>query len=136
MKLVIDTNEIFSFFNPRSHARSMAFRNDIELHAPAFALEELEHIKPLILARFLVSEQNYVFTTKLLKSIISFSPDVAYEGVMERSKELSPDPNDADFFALALTLKCPIWSEDAALKNQNEIDIYSTQELSKLLEWA
>lgn len=38
------------------------------------------------------------------------------------------------YFALALKLKCPIWSNDKKLKEQNIITIYHTHELSKLNE--
>lgn len=46
-------------------------------------------------------------------------------------KKISPDPNDADYFALALMLKCPIWSNDKELLKQNVVRIYSTGELIK-----
>ena len=35
------------------------------------------------------------------------------------------------YFALALKLNCPIWSEDKALKKQSKVKVYSTSELLK-----
>ncbi|MBN2517441.1 MAG: hypothetical protein JXB14_01210 [Candidatus Altiarchaeota archaeon] len=51
---------------------------------------------------------------------------------MEKARNLSPDPNDSEYFALALKLGCPIWSNDKALKKQDVVRVYSTKELSEL----
>ncbi len=40
-----------------------------------------------------------------------------------------PDENDIIYFALALKLKCCIWSNDKALKRQDRIMVLSTKEL-------
>jgi predicted nucleic acid-binding protein len=114
----------------------MAMRNDIELHAPAFALEEIEHIKPIVMKRFSISAENFNMLLRLLKSVIKFYPDGEYRDMLDRAMELSPDPEDADFFALALKLKCPLWSEDRLLKSQTAVEIYSTSELAKVFEWV
>jgi len=50
------------------------------------------------------------------------------------AEKISPDPNDLMYFALALKLKCPIWSNDKELKKQNEVIIYSTEDLTRELE--
>lgn len=49
-----------------------------------------------------------------------------------RAKEISPDKNDIAYFALALKLKCPIWTNDKKLKDQDEIKVYSTSELIEI----
>jgi predicted nucleic acid-binding protein len=135
MKLVIDTNEIFSFFNPKSLARSMVMRRDMELYAPAFALEELLRIKPVIMRRFSVSGDNMELVLGLLRAFITFVDERDYAYMSDRARALSPDPDDADFLALALKLNCPLWSEDRLLKNQKAVEVYSTLELAKILEW-
>jgi predicted nucleic acid-binding protein len=49
--------------------------------------------------------------------------------VMGRAKEQCPDPNDKDYFALALKLGCPIWSNDKELKKQGSVKVYTTEEI-------
>jgi predicted nucleic acid-binding protein len=36
---------------------------------------------------------------------------------MERAREICPDENDGDYFAVALELNCAIWSNDKKLKD-------------------
>lgn len=49
------------------------------------------------------------------------------------AKNISPDAKDAPYFALAMRLKCPIWSNDKDLKKQNSVEIYSTDDLVRML---
>lgn len=52
---------------------------------------------------------------------------------MSEALQVSPDPDDAEYFASALKLNCPIWSEDKLLKKQTRVEVLSTPELlSKL----
>lgn len=41
-----------------------------------------------------------------------------------------------DFFALALKLNCPIWSNENLHKKQSKVKIYSTSELIKELSFS
>ncbi|PIN85274.1 MAG: hypothetical protein COV47_03030 [Candidatus Diapherotrites archaeon CG11_big_fil_rev_8_21_14_0_20_37_9] len=43
-------------------------------------------------------------------------------------KKISPDPKDVPYFALALKLRCPIWTNDKLLKKQKKVKIISTSE--------
>jgi predicted nucleic acid-binding protein len=51
------------------------------------------------------------------------------EECFQRAKELSPDPKDALYFAIALKLKIGIWTNDKRLRDQTEISILGTSEL-------
>ena len=49
---------------------------------------------------------------------------------LEEAEKICPDPDDVAYFALALKIKCGIWSQDKELKkNQNIIQVYSTEDL-------
>ncbi|MEK6954273.1 MAG: PIN domain-containing protein [Candidatus Micrarchaeota archaeon] len=52
-----------------------------------------------------------------------------YSSLMHQAKSICPDPDDIQYFALALKLGCPIWSNDKALKEQNTVEVISTGEL-------
>ena len=45
MKLVVDTSELFSFFNELSKARELSLIPALELHSPSFSLDELKNKK-------------------------------------------------------------------------------------------
>jgi predicted nucleic acid-binding protein len=49
------------------------------------------------------------------------------------AEEISPDPDDVVYFAVALAHRCPIWTNDRALKNQRKVKILSTRDLAELL---
>jgi len=44
-------------------------------------------------------------------------PVSEYKDFRQEAESISPDPNDMQYFALALKLCCPIWSND---KNAEE----------------
>ncbi|MBS3175821.1 hypothetical protein J4457_01145 [Candidatus Woesearchaeota archaeon] len=58
-------------------------------------------------------------------------PIVSY---FDDAENLTPDPDDMAYFAIALRLNCAIWSNDKKLKEQNKIKVYHTHELTKIDE--
>jgi len=67
---------------------------------------------------------DYVFESNI--NIISKN---YFSSFLQKAEIISPDPDDCAYFALALKLKCGIWSNDKDLKNQNIVNIYSTKDL-------
>jgi len=57
-------------------------------------------------------------------TIVSKSPKNEYEEFVK----------DIDFFALALMLSCPIWSNDKLLKKQSKVIIFNTKEIIELID--
>lgn len=133
MRIVIDTPEIFSFFNEKSKARELSLLPNLELHSPVFSLDEIKEHKSDILERFSLSNVQFALIEKLLNVVIKFAKENEYSEFISEAKSISPDPNDVDFFAFALKLNCPIWSEDKELKKQSKVKVYSTSELLKEL---
>lgn len=134
MKLVIDTNEIFSFFNEKSKARSISLIPELELYSPSFSLDEIEEHKSEILERFSLSETQFLLIKKLLRVVVKFDREEEYAKFLSDAKQISPDPEDIDFFALALKLNCSLWSEDKLLKQQSKVKVFSTDELMEFLD--
>jgi predicted nucleic acid-binding protein len=69
-----------------------------------------------------------------LKEKIKIIPEEEFLIFRDKAEQLCPDEKDITYFALALYLKCPIWSNERKLKEQNEIKIYATHELIRLFE--
>ena len=53
---------------------------------------------------------------------------------LPRAKEICPDRDDVAYFALALKLRCPLWSNDKKLKEQSTVAVLSTKEFLKLVQ--
>jgi len=87
------------------------------LYSPTFALTELETHNDVIIKRFSLTKIQYSVIIKLLQTVVNFFEEKEYETFFPKAKKVSPDPDDRDFFALSFSLNCPLWSNDADLKN-------------------
>lgn len=59
MKLVVDTNILFTFFWKDAVAMQLFIFQDLELYAPAFALEEIEKYNLEIKKRANISDKGF-----------------------------------------------------------------------------
>lgn len=135
MELVIDANVIFSaLISTGGKTCDLLFSDEISLFAPEFLKEEFEKHKQEILLKSKLAEVDFELALSLIFSRIKIIPGSEFGSFIQQAKEVCPDPNDAEYFALALKQGCPIWSNDKELKNQKNIKIYSTQELLEPLD--
>jgi len=129
MELVVDTNIMYSFFWEKSLTRKLLMKMDLKLFSPEFALEEINAHKPDILKKTKISESKFQQIRKDLAIAVIFVPLKEYKEFLKTASLTSPDPNDSDFFALALKLNVPLWSNDSLLKKQTKIKVLSTSDL-------
>jgi len=129
MKIVVDTNVLFSYFWKFSITRKILMHQDMELFAPEFALEEINKYKKDIMNKNNLNYEEFEHIKFNLAIAIKFISLEEYSKSLKTALKISPDPNDIDFFALAIKLKLPIWSNDTKLKKQNKIEIITTTEL-------
>lgn len=69
---------------------------------------------------------------KILKKKIRIVPGEEFIKYREKAEMICPDEKDITYSALALSLKCPLWSNEKKLKEQNQVEVYATHELMKL----
>lgn len=131
MEIVIDANVLFSILIKHGKTEDIIFEAGLKIYAPEFLFEEFEKHRDYILEKTERSEAEFDELMERLKSRISTIPNEETSELIGLAEKISPDPNDADYFALALKLKCPIWSNDKELLKQNVVRIYSTGELIK-----
>ena len=135
MEVVLDANIIFSALIKDSYIRHFLLLSGYAFYLPEFVFEEIsKHINTLIEKTMLTeTEIKQILDEIILRTNIKILPFAEFEEYAEKAKQISPDPNDIHYFALALKLKCFIWSNDKKLKEQNVIKIYSTEEIMKLI---
>ena len=131
MDLVIDANILFAALIKQSKTIELLLNKKFQLFAPELFLDEFEKYKDAILTKTYRTEKEFKEIINDLKEIIDIVPNKETENYIEEAKNFCPDEGDIDYFALALKLKCPIWSNDKKLKEQDKIKIYSTEELNK-----
>lgn len=132
MKLIVDANVLFTILIKNGDTKNIFFLKDLELFAPSVIFEELEKYKEFILEKteFNSEEFNNLFQTLKRKIIVISSKELS--NFIELAREISPDINDAMYFASALKLNCPIWTNDKKLSAQNDVRIYSTTDLIRV----
>jgi len=134
MKLVADANILFSFFKKDSSTRKIISRFDtFELFTPSFCVKEILKYKEVIRQKSRISEKTFKELLEELSIFVKIVPLPEYSEFLSKAKDICPDPNDVDFFALALKLDCPIWSNDTKLKQQSVVKVLSTKELIRFL---
>lgn len=132
MLLVANANVLFSFFNSKSRAREIVLLEDVKLFSPDFLLKEIERHGGEIREKFGLNERQFTLTLELLKTAVDLVPLREFEEFVEDAKKTSPDEYDVPYFALAMKLGIGIWSNDKALKKQSKVNVFSTEDLSKL----
>ena len=133
MKAVIDANILFAdFISSEGVTRELLFSKDLELVSPEFLLEEIDKYRPLLKEKTGCSEVELNIVLSAILSRIIIIPSIEYESARPKARAISPDPNDSEYFALALKLSCPLWSNDKRLKSQKEVKVLSTSEILKL----
>lgn len=69
----------------------------------------------------------------LLSEVIEVIQEFEYEKFIPEALKLLPKhPKDAPYFALALKLHTPIWSNEKRFKQQSTVKVFKTHELKKL----
>ena len=134
MKLVIDANIIFSCFIKNGKSSELLINPLFELYTPDFVFEEIDKYSDVILKKTHRTWDEFIELISVFNGlIIVISPEFIKDNLIIAEK-ICPDFKDVPYFALALKLNCPIWSNDKALKLQDIIKIYSTEELVRKLE--
>ncbi len=135
MKLVVDANVLMSaLIATEGRTCELLFRENLELYAPAFLMEEVTEHKAEILSRSRLSEEDLSLFISLLRPRILFVGKEASARYLPKARRISPNPDDTEYLALALSLRCALWSNDKRLKRQGEVKVYTTTELLDLVQ--
>src|SRR3989338_4248461 len=133
MNFIIDANIIFSAIIKEGTNAKLLFEKNIQLYSPDFFSEEYLKYINYLQEKTKRTREELIQILHILQDIIVIIPEEEYEDYIEKAKTISPDNGDSIYFALAMKLKCPIWSNDKKLKEQDEVSIISTTELMQLL---
>ena len=137
--LIMDASILFSFFKKNSGRRIIMEELSefgCKLISPEFAFKELADNKERIKKFGKANGLAFAFIFSLLDSKVESFPKESYKDFMPEANKISPhggQTEDDPYFALALALNCPIWSDEAAFKQQSRVKVFTTEGLFKLL---
>ncbi|ASJ12790.1 PIN domain-containing protein [Thermococcus thioreducens] len=136
LKLVVDTNVLFSIFKKESQTRKLIYLSayELELHSPLFAIGELKNYRDVIIRKAKISDVQFYEILYEMGERIRLWPIKDYAEFISLAERITPDPDDVPFVALSLKLNAPLWSNDKRLKKITQIHVVNTSELIKLLE--
>lgn len=134
--LVADANILFSFFRHDSVRRYLIeelLNRGCELVSPDFVLKELLNDKQKVMRFAGIDDLEYSFLYTLLTEEIKVFPKTEYDKFLPEAHKISPHDSAKDnpYFALALSKRIPIWSDEKAFKKQSKVKVYTTSELLK-----
>lgn len=130
MQLVIDANPFIAGFLRDSASRRIILSEKVVLFSPSWLLEEFQRNEPVLKNKF-PSSSNFSETKDILLRFIKIVPKAEYAGFISEASRLAKHVKDVPYFALALHLNCPIWSEEKSFKSQTKVRVHSTSEMVK-----
>ncbi|MBD3314039.1 PIN domain-containing protein [Candidatus Woesearchaeota archaeon] len=133
MDLIVDANILFAALIKESASYDLLFVEHFHLYAPEFIFKEIEKHRAEILKKTERTPDDFRRLLDILKRRLNLVPFEELVPFVRNAEETSPDPDDMVYFALALKLNIPIWSNDKKLKEQEEVKVYSTEEIMKLV---
>lgn len=132
MQIIIDSNIIMAMLISPGKPIDLFFDSKLSIYAPQLLFEELKNHKDEILEKSRLNDEEFEWLYVILKYNITLIPEEDFLGYREKAEEICPDKKDIVYFALALHLQCPLWSNEKALKKQEHILVYATHELMEL----
>src|SRR3989344_6754739 len=135
MQIVIDANPVIALLiKPNNATVELMFLEELEIFAPELLFDEIEQNKDIVIKKSGMTDEEFNKFLSILKKRINIVPEAEFLKFRGKSGEICPDEKDITYFALALDLKCPIWSNEKRLKNQNHVNVYATHELIEMFE--
>ncbi len=128
MRIVIDANVVIAMLIKPGKPIDVFFSEELELYAPETLLAEIEKYEKLIKTKTKLQANELEEFLSIIKKKISLIPEKQFLENRKEAEEASPDPKDAPYFALALYLNSPIWSNDKKIKEQTIVTVYATHE--------
>lgn len=120
MKVVVDTNKIFSSLIPKySKTRDTLLESDIYFYSPNFVFVELfKHKEKLLKYCKLTEIEFYSYLNGIINNIHFIIPDYISIESRQIAYDLCYDIDlkDTPFVALAIDINAKLWSADKKLK--------------------
>ncbi len=134
MELIIDANILISaLIATKGGTYDLIFNDRFKLYSPEYLIEEFNKYKSEILSKSGLDEVDFELFMSLISSRIEFIPKSEFKQFISTAEKITPDPNDAEYFALALKYRCAVWSNDKKLKKQDKVKVYSTNEIMGMI---
>jgi len=137
MRIIVDTNIIFSALIKQGKTRTILTNPVIEFFIIEFAIKEIRKYKTLVTDKSGLTDEEFEIMLSLLMGNIKVIDKKQTKEKIAESKQLieETDPKDVPILACALAIPNDgLWTEDKHLKKQDKAKIYNTQEMIELMK--
>lgn len=131
----MDANVILSAIIGGKASRVFTEAQGIEFITTANVLDEIREYIPVLSRKKGLNRNVMELTLSLLPLTVVAKEKYASRIPAARDLIGQRDPDDAELLALALTVDCPVWSNDNDLKNLKEIKVYPTAVMLRRLDY-
>jgi len=132
MRIVVDSNILFSALIKNGGMRKLLFEIEEDLLTPDIVFVEIEKYKEELIEKSGLSWEELQTALHLILRRVSVIADDQLVAFQQEAWELVKEhsPEDVLFIACALAFeKSILWSDDKKLKRQNKIIVLNTQEI-------
>ena len=131
--VVVDANILISLLIAKGSKQELFFSEHVTPHSPELVLFEIGKYWKRISEGSGVPEDELKLAFSGIRKQLITLPLSEIKPWLREAERISPDKDDTEYFALALKLNCPIWSEDKLLKKQSIVKVLNTPELLTVL---
>lgn len=137
MKLVLDTNILFSALIAGGKTRKIIITGNQNLHEPEYTFTELEKHHKTIKRKTELDGSDLQLLLNIILEQINIVPKAEFENQIPQAEKIigKIDPDDVPFLALALDLNADVWSDDKHFQKQERVNVWKTPELIKHLNF-
>lgn len=134
MLLVIDANVLCTALLAKGKTVDLLFSDNLEAIAPKRLFIEVEkHIQDLVKRSALSLEEIEDVFSRLKKRIKVIDLNEFADFFPEAKNLLGDHVKDVEYVALALKMRCPLWSKEKRLKNLSIITTLDADEVEQAL---
>ena len=136
MKLVIDTNRFIAALIKDGETRRIIFSNKFMFVTPAFAIEEIDKYREMLISKMGVNAEELNLVIDTLTSGIEIIDDEILKSFREEGIRImqNVDERDSAFIACALATNADgIFSEDKHFEKQNRVRLYKNKDLVNII---
>ena len=133
----MDTNILIAALVRDSLTRSILLNPNLELFTPEYVLVEIQRHTELISKKSGLDPNHIELVFSLLTQEITVVPQEEIAEALPWAEELigDIDKKDVPFLALAAAIKADgIWTMDKHFRSQNEVEIWTTEDLKEHLK--
>ena len=132
MQVIVDANVLISILIKPGKPVDLLLIEELDFASPELLFEEIENNKELIIQKSGLSKEEIGRFIEVFRRKITVVPEEEFLEYREKAEAICPDEKDITYFALALRMGCPIWSNEKKLKEQDQVKVWATHELMRL----